>query len=85
MTVVQDIKDNKVFLGHPKNYSNPKTRESWLGIHNGMVILDPEIIEDQLKIAKKMFQDAKKAGKDVLVICEKEMYKEDVEKLADKA
>lgn len=84
MSVSQDIIDAKVFLGNAKNSSNPKTRDAWLGVHNGMVIFDPAIVEEQIKAARSMFVDAKKANKDVLVICEKEMYKEDVEKLAEK-
>lgn len=82
MSVVQDIVTKKVFLAHPKNHSNPKTRDAWLGTQNGMVILDPDVIAEQLKEAGKMFADAKKAGKEILVICEKEMYKENVEALA---
>lgn len=83
MSVTQDIIDAKVFLGHPKNYSNPKTRDAWLWIHNGMVVFNPEVVEDQIKAGKSMFAEAKKANKQVLVICEKEMYKEEVEKLAE--
>jgi len=83
MSVSQDIIDSKVFLGHAKNYSNPKTRDAWLGVHSGMVIFDPAVVEEQIKAAKAMFVEAKKANKHVLVICEKEMYKEEVEKLAE--
>lgn len=85
MTVTTDIIQAKAFLGHPKNQSNPKTRDWWLGIANGQVIIDPEVIWEQLKTAKKAYEDAKKANKEILVICEKELYKEEIEILADKA
>ena len=85
MSVVQDIVTKKVFLAHPKNHSNPKTRDSWLGTQNWMVILDPDAVAAQLESATKMFAEAKNSGKEILVICEKEMYKENVEKLAEKS
>ena len=85
MSVTTDIIDAKVFLGHPKNQSNPKTRDYWMGIANGQVIINPEIIQEQLKAAKEVFSNAKKANKEVLVICEKELYKDEIETLADAA
>lgn len=84
MSVVQDIENKKVFLGHPKNYSNPKTRDAWLGTQNDMVIFDPEVIAGQIEAAKKMVSDVKKAWKEILVICEKEVYKGEIETLAEK-
>jgi len=50
-----------------------------------MVVLNPEIIVQQLENAKKKIQTVKKEGKSVLVVCEKKMYAEEVEKLAEKA
>jgi small subunit ribosomal protein S2 len=85
MSVTNDIIDAKVFLGHPKNQSNPKTRDFWLGIANGQVVINPEVIEEQLKTAKAAFTEAKNANKQILVICEKELYKEEIAVLADKA
>ncbi len=85
MTTTQAIIDAKAFVGHPKNQSNPKTREFWLGVHEGTVIFSPEIIEKQIAIAKKTFQDMKKQNKEILVICEKELYKDQIGKLCDAA
>ena len=85
MSTVQDIINAKVFLGYPKNKSNPKTRDHWLGVHNGMVVFNPEVVQTQIDAAKKMFQNVKTANKEILVICEKELYKEEVEALATKA
>ena len=85
MSVNQDIIDSKVFIGHPKNQSNPKTRDWWLGVYNGQVVFDPAVIENQLKKAKEVFEEAKKHNKDVLVICEKELYKDDIAALSEKS
>ena len=85
MSVTQDIINAKAFVGHPKNQSNPKTRDAWLGVYNKQVIFNPVVIEDQLNIARKAIQDAKKDNKDVLVICEKELFKEEIATLAENA
>lgn len=84
MTVATDIIKSKVYLGHPKNKSNPKTSDNRLGVYNGMVVFDPEIIETQLKKAKDTISDAKKNNKEILVLCEKTIYKEELEALATK-
>lgn len=83
MSVVTDIVSSKVFLGHPKSQSNPKTRDARQGVFKWMVVFDPLIIAEQLLKAKEMFQEAKRHGKEVLVICEKELYKTEIEKLAE--
>lgn len=85
MSVTQDIIDTKVFIGHPKSQSNPKTRDARVGVYNKQVIFNPAVIEDQLKNAKDAIQTAKKNNQDVLVICEKELFKEEVETLAEKS
>ena len=83
MSIVSSIVSSKVFLGHPKSQSNPKTRDAWQGVYNGMVVFDPTVVEAQLDAAKKMFQEVKKQGKEVLVICEKELYKSEIEALSE--
>jgi ribosomal protein S2 len=85
MSVVLDLVKANVFVGQPKNKSNPKTSDNWLDIQNGMVVFDPNIIADQLESAKKKLQEAKKSNKQILVLCEKSLYKEELEILADKA
>ncbi|USN56007.1 MAG: 30S ribosomal protein S2 [Candidatus Peribacteria bacterium] len=85
MSTNSDILSSKAYLGHPKNQSNPKTREFWIGEFNGMVVFDPEKMQQQLDQAKKAYDQAKKDNKDVLIICEKELYRDEVEKLAEKA
>ena len=45
----------------------------------------PALIEEQLKAAKSLIADTKKANGEVLVICEKSLYKEELEALSSKA
>ncbi len=85
MTTTQSIIDAKAFVGHPKNQSNPKTREFWLGVHEGVVIFSPDQIQQQVAHAKEVFQEAKKQNKEILIICEKELFKDQIAKLAEKA
>jgi len=85
MTVTADIVKAKVFIGQPKNKSNPKTSDSWLWVYNGMVVFDPALIEEQLKEAKTLIAETKKSNGDILVICEKSLYKEELESLASGA
>ncbi len=85
MTVATDIVKAKAYIWQPKNKSNPKTSDAWMWVHNGLVIFDPAIIEEQLKAAKELIADAKKSKKEILVLCEKTLYKEELEALADKA
>jgi small subunit ribosomal protein S2 len=85
MSTTQDIITTKAYLGHPKNVSNPKTRAFWLWVFGGMVVFDPEMVGQQVQKAKEVFQAAKKANKEVLLICQKEIYKEEIEILATKA
>jgi small subunit ribosomal protein S2 len=49
-----------------------------------VVVFDPEIVDKQIKEARKQFVEAKKANKESLVICEKELYKQEVAELAEK-
>ncbi len=84
MTVATDIIKAKVYVWQPKNKSNPKTSDAWLGVYNNTVVFNPEIIEEQLVSAKALVSDAKKSKKEILVICEKTLYKEELEALSEK-
>jgi len=84
MSIAADIVKAKVFVGQPKNKSNPKTSDSWMGVVNGMVVFDPSLIEEQLKVAKTLISDTKKSNGQILVICEKSLYKEELETLSSK-
>ncbi len=84
MSIATDIIKAKVFVGQPKNKSNPKTSDSWMGVINWMVVFDPTLIEEQLKVAKNLISDTKKSNGQILVICEKSLYKEELEALSSK-
>jgi len=83
MSVTQDIINAKVFIGHTKNQSNPKTRDAWLGVYNKQVIFNPSFIEKQLENARNIISETKKQNKEVLIICEKELFKEEIVTLAE--
>lgn len=72
----------QMYIGHPKNSSNPKTRDYWMGVYDGVVVFDPEVVQAQLDEAKAQVKEAQAANKNILVLCEKDLYREDVEKLA---
>lgn len=74
----QDVLKAHMHIGNIKKLASTKTRSFWLDIKNGLVIIDPEKIVTQLDIAKKKFQDAKKAGKEILIICEKSLYADEI-------
>lgn len=84
MTVsVQQAVDAQVHIGTLKSEAHPKTRKFRADVVNNIVIIDPEIIIEQLNSAKEKIQKAKSEWKDVLVVCEKKMYQQELSKLAE--
>lgn len=81
---IQDIIDNKVYIGSLKNESHPKTSPYWLDVINGLVVLDPESIVKQMESAKEKVQAVKKAKWTILLICEKKMYSDEAQALCEK-
>lgn len=49
------------------------------------MIIDPESIVEQLESTKAKIAEAKKAKKQILVVCEKDMYAEEIATMAKKA
>ena len=82
---VQDIVAAQAHIGTLKNEAHPKTRKYWSEVTNGVVVINPEVIAEQLEAAKAQVAAAKAAGKEILVVCEKKMYAEELEALAQKA
>lgn len=83
MTVTVDqIIDAKVHIGTLKNQSHPKTQKYRETIINGLVVVKPEVIKEQLEKAREKIQEAKKEWKEVLVVCEKSMYIKELEELS---
>lgn len=84
MTVsVQQAVDAQVHIGTLKSEAHPKTRKFRADVVNNIVIIDPEIIIEQLNSAREKIQKAKSEWKDVLVVCEKKMYQQELSKLAE--
>ena len=81
---IQDIIDNKVYIGSLKNESHPKTSPYWLDVVNGLVVLNPESIVNQMEAAKEKVQAVKKAKGTILLICEKKMYSDEAKALCEK-
>ena len=82
---VQDIVAAQAHIGTLKNEAHPKTSKYWSEVTNGVVVINPEVIAEQLEAAKAQVAAAKAAGKEILVVCEKKMYAEELEALAAKA
>ncbi len=82
---IEKIANAQVHIGTLKSEAHPKTNKYWLDVVQGMVVFNPEAIIKQLDTAKKRIQAAKKDWKNVLIACEKKMYAEELEKLADQA
>jgi len=81
---VKQIVDAQVHIGTLKSEAHPKTSNYRLDITNGIVVLNPDMIAVQLEKAKKMVQDVKKSWKDILVVCEKKMYADEIKTLGEK-
>lgn len=85
MTVsVNQIVEAQAHIGTLKNEAHPKTSKYWSEVINGVVVINPESVAQQLEDAKATIQKAKAAGKEILVVCEKKMYAAELEALAKK-
>ena len=75
MTVsVNQILEAQAHIGTLKNEAHPKTSKYWSEVTNGVVVINPEILAQQLETARATIQKAKAEGKEILVVCEKKMY-----------
>jgi ribosomal protein S2 len=81
---VKQIVDAQVHIGTLKSEAHPKTSNYRLDIANGIVVLNPDMIAEQLEKAKKKVQEVKKSGKDILLVCEKKMYADEIKTLGEK-
>ncbi|MDD2537708.1 MAG: 30S ribosomal protein S2 [Candidatus Absconditabacteria bacterium] len=81
----QQVVDAQVHLGSLKNESHPKTSQYWAEISNGLVVANPEIVAEQINNVHNVLAEAKTAGKEILVVCEKKMYAQELEEYSKKA
>lgn len=70
-------------IGTLKAEAHPKTNKFWSEVVNGLVVIDPQLLADQLEIARKKVQEAKAAGKEILIVSEKKMYADELSQLGD--
>jgi small subunit ribosomal protein S2 len=80
---IQKIIDNKLYIGTLKKFANPKTKKYWLDVKNNVVLINPEVIAQQLENAKNKVHSYLKEGKDILVLHDKLLYKEELEQLCE--
>jgi small subunit ribosomal protein S2 len=81
----QQVVDANAHLGSLKNESHPKTSPYRAEITKGLVVINPEVIANQINTLHEYLQEAKKAGKEILVVSEKKMYAQDLADHAKKA
>jgi small subunit ribosomal protein S2 len=81
---IQNIIDNKLYVGTLRKYANPKTKKYWAGIINDVVVINPEYIQKQLEKAREKVQNYLNEGKEILVLHDKLLFKEDVEDICSK-
>ena len=78
--------DNKLYLGTPKSKYFPKVTDSViLGEKNRQIVINPEKIAESLETLKEIVKSALKDGKDIVVVLDKEAFKDDVEKVCESA
>ena len=78
-----DVINAQAHIGTLKSEAHPKTNKYWAEVTNGVVVIDPELLAQQLEHARTKIQEAKKEGKEILVICEKKMIADELAKLGD--
>jgi len=81
---VNDVIEAQVHIGTLKSEAHPKTNKYWAGVVNNIAVINPETIIEQIENAKKKIQQAKADGKEILIVSEKKMYADELEKLGEK-
>lgn len=78
----QEVVASHMHVGNLKKFASTKTRSFWLDMNQGLVIINPDKIASALDTAKEKFLQAKKDGKEVLVLCEKSLMADEIPALA---
>lgn len=79
-----DVIEAQAHIGTLKSEAHPKTKVYRAWVINNIAIINPEIIVEQIENAKKKIQKAKAEGKEILVVSEKKMYADELEKIGEK-
>lgn len=86
MTITaNDVVNAQAHIGTLKAEAHPKTNKYWAEVANGVVVINPESVAQQLEAAAAKIQEAKKAGKEILVISEKKMIADELAQLGEAA
>ncbi len=86
MTVsVEQVLEAKAHIGTLKSEAHPKTQKYRAGVYSGVVVIDPECIVEQVSAAKEKIDALRKEWKQILVVAEKQMYRKELEELAEKS
>lgn len=86
MTITaNDVIEAQAHIGTLKAEAHPKTNKYWSEVTNGVVVINPESVAQQLQAAVVKVQEAKKEGKEILVISEKKMIADELAALGDAA
>ncbi len=81
---VKQIVDAQVHIGTLKSEAHPKTNKYRVDVINSLVVLNPDMVIEQLNKAKQKVQEVRKKGHDILLVCEKKMYADEVKNLGSK-
>ncbi len=81
---VNDVIEAQAHIGTLKSEAHPKTNKYWAGVVNSIAVINPEIIIEQIENAQQKIKKAKEEGKEILVVSEKKMYADELEKLGEK-
>ena len=85
-TLINELVNNKVYIWTTKSKYFPKITDSFLMWRvNNQIVIEPSKIADSLISAKKKIEEAKKEKKDILVIWDKEVFREEIENICGKA
>jgi small subunit ribosomal protein S2 len=74
----------QLHVGSLKNEASPKTRKFWHGVQRNVVVINPEMIKPQLEAAQKRIKAAQAEKKQILVVCDKSMYLQELEAMSEK-
>lgn len=86
MTITaNDVIQAQAHIGTLKSEAHPKTNKYWTEVHNGIVVIEPELIAQQINAASQKIQEAKKEGKEILIISEKKMIADELASLCEAA
>ncbi|MBS8121798.1 30S ribosomal protein S2 [Candidatus Vampirococcus lugosii] len=80
---VDSVVGAKSYVGTLKRFANPKTRKYWADVRDGLVIINPEYILSQLKIARERIQSAKNEGKDILLVSDKVIFRDEIKDICE--